>query len=96
MVTFHGPCVDVACVSAPAALVARIRGEFREMPGLRLTFSQACRLWQMDERTCEAVLNELLREQFLFKTRRGAYIALACGREPLKTAPVQRSIARSA
>jgi hypothetical protein len=25
-------------------LFARIRGEFREMPGLRLTFAQACRL----------------------------------------------------
>ena len=30
------------------ALVQRVRGEFREMPGLRLTFAQACRLWQLD------------------------------------------------
>jgi hypothetical protein len=44
------------------SLVARIRGEYREMPGLRLTFAQACRLWQVDASTCEAVLHTLLKE----------------------------------
>ncbi len=33
-------------------LLARIRGEYDEMPGLRLTFPQACRLWQIDGTTC--------------------------------------------
>ena len=37
------------------ALVQRVRGEFREMPGLRLTFAQACRLWQIDTATCRLV-----------------------------------------
>jgi hypothetical protein len=32
----------------PEWLVTRVRGEFFEMPGLRLTFEQACPLWQMD------------------------------------------------
>lgn len=58
------------------SLVARIRGEYREMPGLQLTFAQACRLWQMDGQTCETVLEQLVREAFLFKTGSGAYIAL--------------------
>jgi hypothetical protein len=46
------------------------------MPGLRLTFAQACRLWQMDGPTCETVLEQLVREAFLYKTGSGAYLAL--------------------
>lgn len=29
------------------ALTERIRGEFLEMPGLKLTTAQACRLWNL-------------------------------------------------
>ena len=58
------------------SLVARIRGEYSEMPGLRLTVAQACRLWQIDGQTCERVLEQLVRESFLYKTASGAYIAL--------------------
>jgi hypothetical protein len=57
------------------SLVARIRGEYREMPGLRLTFAQACRLWQVDASTCEAVLHTLLKEHFLTRTKDGAFVA---------------------
>ena len=60
---------------AAEALVRRVRGEYREMPGLRLTFAQACRLWQFDPATCERILGELVREQFLHQTRDGAYVA---------------------
>ena len=69
------------------ALVARIRGEYREMPGLRLTFAQACRLWQMEPSVCEAVLQTLVTEQFLARTTDGAFIALPMPRAhatPLK------------
>lgn len=59
------------------SLVARIRGEYREMPGLRLTFAQACRLWQVDAPTCQTLLEQLVRETFLRKTLDGAYIARA-------------------
>jgi hypothetical protein len=61
-------------------VIARARGEFREMPGLRLTFAQACRLWQLDAETCEAVLNALLAEQSLRRTTDGRYIALPAPR----------------
>ena len=57
-------------------LVARIRGEYREMPGLRLTFAQACRLWQVDAAECERVLQTLLKEQFLRRTPDGTFVAL--------------------
>ena len=56
-------------------LVARIRGEYREMPGLRLTFAQACRLWQVDAATCDIVLHILVDEGFLIHRQDGSFIA---------------------
>jgi hypothetical protein len=60
----------------PELLVARIRGEYREMPGLSLTLAQACRLWHMHARECEAVLETLVAEGFLGRTQSGSFIAL--------------------
>jgi hypothetical protein len=45
------------------------------MPGLRLTFAQACRLWQLDPTTCEVVLERLTRDGELLQTRQGHYVA---------------------
>ena len=56
-------------------LVSRVRAEYREMPGLKLTLSQACRLWQLDQQTCEALLKGLVDERFLLCTAEGAYMA---------------------
>jgi hypothetical protein len=64
--------------SAPiqdASLLTRIRGEFTEMPGLSLTFRQACRLWQIDPVTCEALLKRLVAEKFLSYSPSGLYAA---------------------
>ena len=55
-------------------VVRRIRGEFLEMPGLRLTSQQARRLWRLDEQACEAVLGQLVEARFLAKTRDGAFV----------------------
>jgi len=55
-------------------VVRRIRGEFLEMPGLRLTAQQARRLWRLDESACNAVLGALVDAQFLARTRDGAFI----------------------
>jgi hypothetical protein len=57
------------------SLVARVRGEYCEMPGLRLTVLQACRLWHEDVSTCELLFEQLVREGFLYKTEESAYIA---------------------
>ena len=58
-------------------LTARVRGEYREMPGLRLTLQQALRLWQLDAPTCERVLGQLMDEGFLRRTSDGAFVAFA-------------------
>ena len=55
-------------------VVRRIRGEFLEMPGLRLTVQQARRLWRLDETACEAVLGALVDAHFLARTRDGAFV----------------------
>jgi hypothetical protein len=57
------------------SLVARVRGEYSEMPGLRVTLEQACRLWQLDATTCEKLLNHLVCGGFLYKNESGFYIA---------------------
>ena len=53
-------------------MVSRIREEFREMPGLRLTPAQAMRLWGMEERTCAAVIDRLIATDYLRWTEAGA------------------------
>jgi hypothetical protein len=58
----------------PESLVARVRGEFSEMPGLRLTLEQACHLWQLEVSVCETLLGHLVREGFLYQTDGGFYI----------------------
>ncbi len=67
----------------PDVLAARVRGEYGEMPGLQLTVTQACRLWQMDTRTCEMLLEQLVHEDFLCKTGKGAYAAATTARRRL-------------
>jgi hypothetical protein len=46
-------------------LLLRIRGEYLEMPGLRLTRDQAQRLWAVDHATCAAALEMLVTLGFL-------------------------------
>jgi hypothetical protein len=53
-------------------IVERVRSEFLEMPGLRLTIPQAARLWGLDQRSCEAVVDALTRAAFLKRTATGA------------------------
>jgi hypothetical protein len=55
------------------ALLAQIRGEFREMPGLTLTLRQASRLWNLEPLTCDVALRILVEEGFLGHTRLGGF-----------------------
>jgi hypothetical protein len=63
------------------SLVARVRGEYLEMPGLRVTFAQACRLWQLDAATCEILLDQLVGEGFLDRTGSGFFVAASTSRK---------------
>ena len=66
----------VAQSASVEALKARIREEYREMPGMCLTFVQACRLWQMDARASASILDALVADGFLRRTPQGAFRAV--------------------
>jgi hypothetical protein len=57
-----------------ATLLQRVRSEFNEMPGLRLTPAQAARLLGLDHYSCQRVLSALVRSAFLRWTADGSVI----------------------
>lgn len=58
----------------PPTLLVRVRSEFLEMPGLRLTIRQAARLWGLEGAISARVLARLEDAGFLLRTRDGAYM----------------------
>jgi hypothetical protein len=52
-------------------IVRRVREEFREMPGLRLTPAQATRLWGLESEMCDRVIDVLVASAFLRWTATG-------------------------
>ena len=58
----------------PLEVLRRVKGEYIEMPGLRLTIAQAQRLWGLDRAVCDALLGALVDAKFLFRTRDGAFV----------------------
>lgn len=63
----------LTCPNPTASIVDRVRGEFREMPGLSLTLAQAGRLWRLDPPTCAEVLARLVETGFLQRRADGAF-----------------------
>ena len=58
----------------PCSVIDRIRAEYREMPGLSLTYEQAARLLGLDGLRAMAALDELQCEGFLVRTRTGRFL----------------------
>lgn len=72
-------------------LIGRIRGEFIEMPGLKLSLQEACRLWNLSASACGEALDELRAEGFLYQTPSGAFIAFPSATRMIKAeTPSQR------
>ena len=63
-------------------IVERIRGEYLEMPGLRLTPQQAQRLCGVDQTVYKAVLDALVDAQFLAVNVHGMYARASEGSWP--------------
>ncbi|MGE3275458.1 MAG: hypothetical protein AB7O67_10120 [Vicinamibacterales bacterium] len=53
--------------------VARIRSEFSEMPGMRLTVPQAARLFGLTTVDCRRALAVLVRRRFLVRDASGQF-----------------------
>src|SRR5207245_568667 len=54
-------------------LLERVRGEYLEMPGLRLTFQQMQRLCGIEQTMCQVVLDTLVETNFLCVKSDGHY-----------------------
>jgi hypothetical protein len=63
----------VSVIDPTGDIVRRIRGEYLEMPGLRVTARQARRLFGLDATTCDEVLAGLLQSGFLSRTVDGMF-----------------------
>jgi hypothetical protein len=63
-------------------LLRRIRGEYLEMPGLRLTLAQAQRLFGVERALCKVVLDALVDTKFLSVRDNGTYARLTDGDVP--------------
>jgi len=64
------------------AMIKRIRAEYLEMPGLRLTVEQAQRLCGVDRPVCRAALDALVDAGFLCVKPDGTYARLTEGPIP--------------
>lgn len=74
MTTVEAPLAKDHHDEVITSLLHRIRNEFMEMPGLRLTPAQAARLWGMERHRSEHILDGLVVAGFLLKNREGAYL----------------------
>ena len=54
-------------------LIARVRAEYLEMPGMRLTIQQMQRLFGIEQTPCQAVLDSLVEARFLCMKPGGSY-----------------------
>ena len=69
----HWPDVD-------DVVLLRARGEYLEMPGLRLTPAQAQRLLGVDSVTAHSVIQTLVEAKFLRQAPDGAFVRADSGR----------------
>ena len=56
------------------ALLQRVRKEYRDMPGLKLTKPQAMRLFGVAPSVCAAMLRALVMENFLARAGDGVFV----------------------
>jgi hypothetical protein len=67
-------------------IVQRLRSEYLEMPGLRLTPEQVQRLCGIEPRVCQAVLDALVNAKFLATRPDGHYGRLRAEQIPQRSA----------
>jgi hypothetical protein len=66
-------------ITSDEQLIGRVRGEYLEMPGLRLTRRQAQRLWGLDDDTSDRILTVLVERKFLTRAPDGSFMRLTDG-----------------
>jgi hypothetical protein len=74
-------------------ILERLRAEFLEMPGLRLTAQQVHRLCGVEQAMCRAVLEALVEEKFLCAKNDGTYARLSDGGDAWRPVPARVDLA---
>ena len=69
--------MNTGALQSLTPLAVRIRAEFREMPGLRLTVCQAARLFGVAPDSADAVLDELRRASILVRSDDGLFALIS-------------------
>lgn len=69
-----GPALESTARALRDAHASLVRAEYREMPGLSLSAEQIGRLWGLDRELTVALIEHLLCEGFLCRTRRDTYV----------------------
>jgi hypothetical protein len=65
--------MNTALSNATESIVNTVRGEFNEMPGMKLTRDQFCRLWHLERHVAERVIRSLTNSGFLQKDHDNRY-----------------------
>ena len=73
-------------------MLKRIRGEYLEMPGLRLTMAQAQRLCGVERTLCQRVLGTLVETGFLCVTKDGTYARVTDGADSPHPRPAKADL----
>jgi hypothetical protein len=73
-------------------LLERIRAEYLEMPGLRLTLAQVQRLCGVERTICQDLLNTLVDTKFLCVKPDGAYARVTDGADVRSPQPAKAAL----
>ena len=73
----------------PLDTLRRIRAEFLELPGMRLSLEQTRRLVGVDRLICKTALDALVPEKFLSVAPDGTYMRLRSEQQALSPSPAR-------
>ena len=73
-------------------MLKRIRSEYLEMPGLRLTMAQAQRLCGIERTPCQRVLGTLVETGFWCVKRDGTYARVTDGADSPRPRPAKADL----
>jgi hypothetical protein len=88
-------CQEIT-MTAPQDIVERVRSEYLEMPGMRLTPRQLQRLCGIGPSVCDAVLESMVANRFLTVKPDGTYVRASEGLPPPRMAQAATRHARRA
>jgi hypothetical protein len=79
VIDFVSDTQEITMMTVPKDIVERVRSEYLEMPGMRLTPPQLQRLFGIAPSLCDAVLESMVQSRFLAVRPDGTYMRASDG-----------------